>query len=132
MAVALVTSLIGGLVDVAGGGVIGTGFAVGFVAGCLLGAVLVRRRDLRVVVVMGPLVCAAALVVAEVLGGAAGSLFATVAQAGSALIQNFPTMFVGTGVAVVTALLRGRRARVSALDRTGVAGSAPREGGGGW
>lgn len=129
MAVALVTSLVGGLVDLSTGGVIGGAFAVGFIGGCLLGAALVRRRDLRVVVVMGPLVCTSTLVAAELVGSSAGSLFSMVAQAGSAVIQNFPTMLVGTVVAVVMAVLRGRRGRLAAPSHAEAPGGGPRGGG---
>lgn len=134
VAVALVTSLVGGLMDLSTGGVIGGAFGAGFVGGCLLGAALVRRRDLRVVVVMGPLVCTTTLVAAELVGSA-GSLFSMVAQAGSAVIQNFPTMLVGTVVAVATAVLRGRRGRLAAANHAEAPSGGPRGGGrveGGW
>ncbi|MCA1710413.1 MAG: hypothetical protein LC789_01750 [Actinobacteria bacterium] len=115
VAVALLLGAAGGLVDVLTGPGLRTVFAICFVAGCALAALVVHREDLLAAVVMPPLV----YVVLALLAGAfseataAGSLLTRQAlELASALVLGAPVLLTATAVALVIALARaisGRR-----------------------
>ncbi len=110
VAVGLGPGLAGGLYDVSTGPGLGTVFAVCFVGGAVLAALLVRRRDLGVTVVLPPL---AYVVIALVAGAVRGSSTAgsfVVRQAldlFTALVLEAPALLVATAAALVVALARG-------------------------
>ena len=108
--IALGVSLTGGLVDVLTGPGLGTAFAVCFVAGCVLAALLVRRQDLMVVVVAPPLVYAAVALVAGVVSGSStgGSLLVRHAlDLFTALVLEAPALMLATLLSLLIALARG-------------------------
>jgi hypothetical protein len=115
VAVALVLGLAGGAYDVLTGPGLRAVFAVCFIAGCGLAALLVHREDLRAAVVMPPLV----YVVLALVGGAvertigSGSfLTRQVLELVNALVLGAPVLLAATGLAFVIALVRrlsGRR-----------------------
>ncbi|MCW2679425.1 MAG: hypothetical protein JWM62_826 [Frankiales bacterium] len=115
VAIALLLGLLGGAVDVVTGSGLREVFAVSFVAGCLLAALLVHREDLVATVVMPPLV----YVVLALLGGAvertmgSGSFLTQQAlELANALVLGAPVLAAGTLAALVVAVVRwsaGRR-----------------------
>lgn len=110
VAVALGAGLAGGLYDVLTGPGLRTAFAVSLVVGCGVGALLVRRRDLRVAVVMPPLVYGAVALVSVAAQGTSASGSWVVRQAlalVTALVLEAPALLVATGVALLIALARG-------------------------
>lgn len=115
VAVAVVLGLAGGTFDVLTGPGLRTVFAVTFILGCALAALLVHREDLKAAVVMPPLVYVAlAFVGAAIeLNGAAGSFLARQAlEMANALVIGAPVLLTATGVSLVIALVRtvsGRR-----------------------
>jgi len=109
---ALALALIGGTLDVLTGPGLRTVFAITFVAGSALAAWLVRRQDLRVAVIMPPLV----YVTVALLGGAMenvgepGSFLTQQAlELANALVLGAPVLLVATGLAVLIAVLRRAR-----------------------
>ena len=114
----LALGLAGGLFDVLTGPGLRLTFAVCFVAGAGLAALLVRRRDLAATVVMPPLVyCVIALVAGAVQGApAAGSFVVQQAlELFTALVLEAPALMAATGLALVVALARGLLGRRPAL-----------------
>lgn len=108
------TTLAGAGLDLLASGTLGAFLGIGFIAGCLLGAGRVRRSDLRVAVVMGPLVFLSALVLADLVSpAAAGSSWLTsqASTVASGLIVHAPTLLLGSAGAAVVAGLRQRRHR---------------------
>jgi cation transporter-like permease len=115
VALALVLGMAGGAVDVATGPGLRTVFAVCFVVGCGLAALLVHREDLVAAVVMPPLV----YVALALLGGAVekaaepGSFVTQQAlELVNALVLGAPVLISATAVALLVALARavlGRR-----------------------
>jgi hypothetical protein len=107
---ALLVGLAGAAYDLLTRPGLGVVFAACFVAGCVLAALVARRTSLAVVAVMPPLVYVVLALVAGLATstGAAGSfivrqglsLFTT-------LVLQAPALLLGTGLAVVIALLRG-------------------------
>lgn len=115
VAVALTLGIAGGAIDVLTGPGLREAFAVCFVTGCLLAALLVHREDLVAAVVMPPLV----YVVLALIGGAvertatSGSFLTQQAlELVNALVLGAPVLMAATGAALVVALVRwsaGRR-----------------------
>lgn len=117
---ALLLGLVGGAVDVATGRGLRVGFAICFVLGCALGALLVHREDLKAAVVMPPLLYVVLALVAGAVGSSGGSgSFVTreTLELVQALVIGAPVLFAATGAAVTVALVRwvsGRRRAVRA------------------
>ncbi|MCW2605752.1 MAG: hypothetical protein JWO60_445 [Frankiales bacterium] len=121
VAVALGAGLAGGLYDVLTGPGLRLAFAISFVVGCAVGALLVRRRDLLVAVVMPPLVYVAVALVAVAVQGTSAPGSWVVRQAldlFTALVLQAPALMAATGVALVIALARGlgRRRQEQQVD----------------
>lgn len=110
---ALLLGLAGGAYDVLTGPGLRTVFAVCFVAGCALAALLVHREDLKAAVVMPPLV----YVVLALVGGAvertaSGSFLTQQAlELVNALVVGAPVLLTATGAALLVALVRGLSGR---------------------
>jgi hypothetical protein len=101
---------VAGVLDVLAGSSLRLIFALGLVLGALIASLLVRRRDLLMVVFAPPLVFVAASAVAVVLGrGESGGTLIDLAT--SWLVFGFPAMAIATGVAAVVWLIRRARAR---------------------
>lgn len=100
---------VAGVLDVLAGSSLRLIFACGLVLGAVVAALLVRRRDLLMVVFAPPLVFVAASAVAVVLGrGESGGTLIDLAT--SWLVFGFPAMAIATGAAAVIWLVRrGRR-----------------------
>jgi hypothetical protein len=99
---------VAGVIDVFAGDSLRLVFAIGLVAGALVAALLVRRRDALTVVFAPPLVFLAASLVAMLLGrgGSGGGI---IDLAASWLVYGFPAMAVATAVAGLIALVRRSR-----------------------
>lgn len=99
---AFVPSYLGRLI----GGTLATGptvmFWAGLIIGALLACALVRRRAIFTAMVQMPIVCAAALVIANI-GGNSGSIFYS---AGVEVVRSFPAMAIATAVALCVGTLR--------------------------
>lgn len=112
---ALLLGVVGGTVDVATGRGLRVVFAICFVLGCALAALLVHREDLKAAVVMPPLLYVVLALVAGAVGSSSSSgSFVTreTLELVQALVIGAPVLFTATGVAVVVALARwlsGRR-----------------------
>jgi hypothetical protein len=107
--VALGLGMLGGAVDVVTGSGLRTVFAVCFVVGCGLAALLVHREDLRAAVVMPPLVYVALALLAGAVerAGDPGSFVGRQAlELVNALVLGAPVLLTATAVAVVVALAR--------------------------
>lgn len=101
---------VAGVLDVLAGSSLRLIFACGLVLGALIASLLVRRRDLLMVVFAPPLVFVAASAVAVVLGrGENGGTLIDLAT--SWLVFGFPAMAIATGVAAAVWLIRRNRAR---------------------
>lgn len=101
---------VAGVLDVLAGSSLRLIFALGLILGALVASVLVRRRDLLMVVFAPPLVFVAASAVAVLLGrGESGGTLIDLAT--SWLVFGFPAMAIATGVAAVVWLIRRTRAR---------------------
>ena len=112
MAVAL--GLAGGAVDVLTGPGLRLVFAVCFITGSALAALLVHREDLRAAVVMPPLIYVALALVAGLAetGGAGGSFLTQQAvELANSLVLGAPVLVIATGTALVVALVRHIRDR---------------------
>lgn len=114
VAVALVLGLAGGTFDVLTGPGLREVFAVTFITGCVLAALLVHREDLRAAVVMPPLV----YVVLAFVGGAMervgkpGSFLSRQAvEMANALVLGAPVLLTATAMALIVALARAIRRR---------------------
>jgi len=115
VATALLLGLAGGTFDIVTGPGLRAVFAVAFVVGCALAALLVHREDLFAAVVMPPLVYVVlAFIGAAVEGRAGAGSFLTqqaIEMAGS-LVLGAPVLLAATGVALLIAAVRavsGRR-----------------------
>lgn len=111
---ALVLGLLGAFIDVNTGVGLGAAFAVLFVAGSGLGALLAHREDLLATVVAPPLTyCVLALVGAAIGRTQAAGSFVTqqALELVSALILGAPTLYAATGLALLVALVRRARTR---------------------
>ena len=107
--VALVLGLLGGAWDVATGPGLRAVFAVCFVLGCGLAALLVHREDLRAAVVMPPLVYVALALAGGAVerAGEPGSFVTRQAlELVNALALGAPVLLAATGLALLVALVR--------------------------
>jgi hypothetical protein len=112
--IALALGFLGAFIDVQTGRGLRTVFAVLFVAGCALAALLVHREDLKAVIVMPPLVYCVLALAGAAIGQTqvAGSWIKTQAlELVSSLVTGAPVLYLATGTALVIALVRARRAR---------------------
>lgn len=111
---ALLLGGVGGAVDVATGRGFRAVFAICFVLGCALAALLVHREDLKAAVVMPPLLYVVLALVAGAVGSSGGnnSLVAReTLELVQALVIGAPVLFTATGAASVVALVRWLRRR---------------------
>ncbi|MBM9468309.1 DUF6542 domain-containing protein [Nakamurella leprariae] len=99
--VALVASLLGAAVDGMASGALGWGLQIGFVAGVVVAALLIRRDSLFTAMVQPPLVLVVAILVGSTVFAETG-LYATALR----VVAGFPTMLVGTAAAVVIGVIR--------------------------
>jgi hypothetical protein len=109
VAIAIVLGVVGAAIDVKTGHGLRTVFAVCFVGGSALAAVLVHREDLRAAVVIPPFTYCALAVIGGFLGSTkvAGSFVTKEGVALlDALILRAPVLFVATGAALAIALVR--------------------------
>lgn len=104
----LLLAVLGGGFDVLTGSGLRTGFAVCFALGCALAALTVHREDLRVVVVLPPLVYAAVVLLAgAVEADATGSFVVRHAvELLNALVLGAPLLLATTAVALSIVGLR--------------------------
>ena len=110
--IALALGFLGALIDVQTGRGLRTVFAVLFILGSALGALLVHREDIKATVVMPPLTyCVLALVGAAIGHTAvAGPFYKQQAlELVSALITGAPVLYAATGAALLVAVLRAFR-----------------------
>lgn len=111
---ALGLGLVGGTIDVLTGPGLRTLFALTFVVGSALAAWLVRHEDLRVAVIMPPLVYVTLALIGGAMenAGEPGSFFTQQAlELANALVLGAPVLLVATGLAVAIAVFRGARGR---------------------
>lgn len=100
--VALVCTLIGTAID---GWVFGTfswGLRLGFWIGVALAALLVQRRSVFTAMVQPPLILVAGLLIGGLLFINGGGMYGMALK----LIATFPTMAIGTALAVAIGLIR--------------------------
>lgn len=100
--VALVCTLVGTAID---GWVFGTfswGLRLGFWAGVALAALLVQRRSVFTAMVQPPLILVAGLLIGGLLFINGGGMYGMALK----LIATFPTMAIGTALAVAIGLIR--------------------------
>jgi hypothetical protein len=114
VAIGLAIGFVGAVIDVQTGSGLRTVFAVCFISGSALAALLAHREDLKATVVMPPLLyCVLALAGAAI--GHAGSSGGFVKQQAlelvSSLIDGAPVLYAATGLALLIALVRLRSAR---------------------
>ena len=114
VAIGLSIGFIGAVIDVETGRGLRTVFAVCFVAGSALAALLAHREDLKATVVMPPLTyCVLALLGAAIgrTASVGGFLKQNALELVSSLIQGAPVLYAATGLALVIAVVRTRAAR---------------------
>ena len=105
----LLVGLAGATFDVLTGSGLRTGFAVAFVAACVLTALLVHREDLKAAVVMPPLIYVAlALGIGAVArtAGAGSFVLQQAVELVNAVILGAPVLLLGTASAALIAVLR--------------------------
>ena len=110
--IALTLGFIGAAIDVNTGRGLRTVFAIFFIAGSALAAMLVHREDIKATVVMPPLTYCVLALIGAAIGRtqAAGSFVKTQAlELVSALILGAPTLYAATGSALAVALIRAFR-----------------------
>lgn len=110
--IALAFGFLGAFVDVQTGRGLRTVFALCFVLGSALAALLVHREDIKATVVMPPLTyCVLALIGAGIgHSEVAGSFYKQQAlELVSALITGAPVLYAATGAALIIALTRAFR-----------------------
>ena len=107
--IAMALGLLGGVIDVVTGPGLRTVFAVCFVVGCALAALLVHREDLLATIVMPPLIYVALALFAAALeasGVTNGWLSHQVSEAVTALILGTWTLVTAVAAAALVALFR--------------------------
>ena len=115
VALSLSLGVAGGAIDVATGRGLRTVFAVCFIAGCALAALLVHREDLKAAVVMPPLLYAALALLAGAFGkSVTGGSFITheALELVQSLVLGAPVLLAATAAACGVAVARwltGRR-----------------------
>lgn len=95
-------TLAGAAIDGAIIDALGWGFRLGFLAGVTLAVLAVRRRSVFTAMVQPPLQLAFGVVVGGLLFTSTTGLYATALK----VIASFPTMAIGTAVAVVIGVIR--------------------------
>ena len=98
---ALLLTALGATVDGLVSGMLAWGFRVGFVAGVALAAVLVRRASVFTALVQPPLVMVVVIFVALRLMSTERTTITLIK-----VVNTFPTMVIGTAVAVVLCVVR--------------------------
>jgi hypothetical protein len=83
-------------------GLLAWGLRIGFYLGVVSAALLVRRGSIFTAMVQPPLVLVFGIVVGGMLFTQAGGLYGTALK----IIGTFPTMAIGTAVAVLIGLIR--------------------------
>ena len=114
VAIGLAIGLVGAVIDVKTGRGLRTVFAVCFITGSALAALLAHREDLKATVIMPPLTyCVLALVGAAIgrTASAGGFVKQNALELVSSLIQGAPVLYAATGLALLIALVRSRAAR---------------------
>lgn len=99
--VAVVFTAVGATIDGVASGVLTWGFRVGFVAGVALAALLVRRGSIFTAMVQPPLVMVVVIFVALRLLSTERTTITLIK-----VVNAFPTMVVGTAVAVLLCVIR--------------------------
>jgi hypothetical protein len=99
---ALALTLGGTAVDGLTTGLLAWGLRIGFYLGVISAALLVRRASIFTAMVQPPLVLVFGIVVGGLLFTQAGGLYGTALK----IIGTFPTMAIGTAVAVLIGLIR--------------------------
>ena len=103
---ALGLTLGGTAVDGITTGLLAWGLRIGFYFGVLSAALLVRRASIFTAMVQPPLVLVVGIVTGVLLFGPATGLRGNVISIASTVINTFPTMAIGTAVAVLIGLIR--------------------------
>lgn len=106
---ALALGLAGATYDVLTGPGLRLVFAVTFISGCALAALLVHREDLKAAVVMPPLVYVVLAFVGGALertGGAGSFLTRQALEMANALVLGAPVLLAATGSALLIAAVR--------------------------
>lgn len=114
VAIGLAIGFVGAVIDVRTGAGLRTVFAVCFVTGSAIAALLAHREDLKATVIMPPLLyCVLALVGAAIghSSSSGGFVKQQALELVSSLIDGAPVLYLATGVALVIALVRLRSAR---------------------
>lgn len=109
---ALTLGVIGALIDVNTGRGLRTVFAICFIAGSALAAMLVHREDLKASVIMPPLTYCVLALIGAGLGrtSAAGSFIKTQGlELVSALVLGAPVLYAATFLALLIAAIRAKR-----------------------
>ncbi len=99
---ALALTLGGTAVDGFTTGVLAWGLRLGFYAGVVLAAIMVRRASIFTAMVQPPLVLVVGIVIGGMLFADIGGLYGTALK----IIGTFPTMAIGTAAAVLIGLIR--------------------------
>ena len=109
VALALLLGLIGGAIDVLTGSGLREVFAVSFVTGSVLAALMVHREDLVAAVVMPPLVYVVLALIAGVVertSGGGSFLTQQALELANALVLGAPVLMIATLAALVVAVVR--------------------------
>jgi hypothetical protein len=100
-----------GLLGVAISGHRGPPFAIAFVATCVIGALVVRRRDIRTAMVAPPLLYCVLIVIISAFdthGETGGFVTREGVYLGNAFVTGAPTLWAGAAAAVLIGWYRGR------------------------
>jgi len=112
--IGLAIGFAGAVIDVETGSGLRTVFAICFIAGSALAALLAHREDLKATIVMPPLIyCVLALVAAGISRTAStgGFIKQNALELVSSLIDGAPVLYAATALALLIALVRLRIAR---------------------
>lgn len=118
---AFALGLLGGVLDIMASPGLGVGFAITFVAGCLLAALMVHREDLLAVMLMPPLLYLALVLISTAVvptpggGDQANALLVGLVDA---VVVSAPVLFLASGGAFLVAALRGWRRRTGRATRS--------------
>lgn len=113
---ALVLTLGGTAIDGATTGNLAWGLRIGFYLGVVLAALAVRRASIFTAMVQPPLVLVFGIVVGGMLFTNTGGLYGTALK----IIGTFPTMAIGTALAVLIGLIRIVAQPLRSASRPGV------------
>jgi hypothetical protein len=112
--IGLAVGLVGAVIDVETGSGLRSVFAVCFIVGSALAALLAHHEDLKATIVMPPLIYCVLALVGAAIGHTARSgsfLKQNALELVSSLISGAPVLYAATGLALVIALVRLRTAR---------------------